>query len=67
MDAYYFTPSWKKLRSFTQLDTFLQQHLEFNEIKLSNFIFTSSTIMEDTIPSTTLLANSNMKVQIVTL
>uniref|UniRef100_A0A3Q7IWS0 Uncharacterized protein n=1 Tax=Solanum lycopersicum TaxID=4081 RepID=A0A3Q7IWS0_SOLLC len=47
MDAFYFTTSWKKLRSFTVV---------------ANFIVTSPIIMEDIIPSTTFLANSNMKV-----
>uniref|UniRef100_A0A3Q7IVZ5 MBD domain-containing protein n=1 Tax=Solanum lycopersicum TaxID=4081 RepID=A0A3Q7IVZ5_SOLLC len=49
MGAYYFTPTWKKLRSFLVL----------------GFIFTSSAIMEDNISSTALFANSNMKVKIV--
>uniref|UniRef100_A0A3Q7JLV3 MBD domain-containing protein n=1 Tax=Solanum lycopersicum TaxID=4081 RepID=A0A3Q7JLV3_SOLLC len=47
MDAYYLTPSWKKLRSFIVVGTFIY--------------FTSPTIIKDTIPSTALLANSNMR------
>uniref|UniRef100_A0A3Q7IVP6 Uncharacterized protein n=1 Tax=Solanum lycopersicum TaxID=4081 RepID=A0A3Q7IVP6_SOLLC len=46
MDAYYFTFSLEKFRSFTIVGTFLHQNPN----------------VEDTIPSTALLANSNMKV-----
>ncbi|XP_055821899.1 methyl-CpG-binding domain-containing protein 4-like [Solanum dulcamara] len=61
MDAYYFTPSGKKLRSFTEVGAFLQQNSEYSEIKASDFSFTSPKIMDDTIPSTPLLSNSNKK------
>uniref|UniRef100_A0A3Q7IVP5 MBD domain-containing protein n=1 Tax=Solanum lycopersicum TaxID=4081 RepID=A0A3Q7IVP5_SOLLC len=46
MDSYYFTPTWKKLRSFIVVGTFFQQNPN----------------IDDTIPSTALLANPNMKV-----
>ncbi|KAL3367588.1 hypothetical protein AABB24_012031 [Solanum stoloniferum] len=61
MDPYYFTPSGKKLRSFTEVTTFLQQNPEFSDVKPSDFSFTSPKVMIDTIPSTALLANSHKK------
>lgn len=39
MDAYYFTPSWMKLQSFSVVGTFLQQNPEFSEL---NYQFSSS-------------------------
>lgn len=61
MDAYYITPSGKKLRSATEVTTFLQQNPEFSDITVSDFSFKSPKIMDDTIPSSTVVANSNKK------
>ncbi|XP_059302696.1 methyl-CpG-binding domain-containing protein 4-like [Lycium ferocissimum] len=52
MDAYYFTPSGKTLRSTTDVSTFLQQNPEFSELSTKDFSFTTPHIMDDTIPST---------------
>lgn len=61
MNVYYFTPLGKKLKSIIEVGIFLQQNPEFSEIKASEFSFTWPKIMDDTIPSTVLLAKSNKK------
>ncbi|CAN4101203.1 unnamed protein product [Withania somnifera] len=61
MDAYYITPSGKKLRSTTEVGNFLQQNPEFNDLSVSDFSFTSPKVMDDTIPSSVVLSNSNKK------
>lgn len=61
MDTYYFTPLGKKLRSVTDVTTFLEQNPQLSDVKPSDFSFTSPKVMDDTIPSTALLANSHKK------
>ncbi|CAN4098210.1 unnamed protein product [Withania somnifera] len=61
MDAYYITPSWKKLRSMSEVGNFLQQNPEYSDISVSDFSFTSPKVKDDTIPSSVVLANSNNK------
>ncbi|KAK4338750.1 hypothetical protein RND71_043237 [Anisodus tanguticus] len=51
MDAYYITPSGKKLRSSKEVGAFLQQNPEYSDLKVSNFSFKSPKIMDDAIPS----------------
>uniref|UniRef100_A0A3Q7JLH2 Uncharacterized protein n=1 Tax=Solanum lycopersicum TaxID=4081 RepID=A0A3Q7JLH2_SOLLC len=60
--SYNFTPSLNKLRSFTVVGTFLQQNIEFSELNYQISSSRSPHIVEDTILSTALLLNSNMKV-----
>ncbi|OIT20515.1 PREDICTED: methyl-CpG-binding domain-containing protein 4-like [Nicotiana attenuata] len=61
MDIYYVTPTGKRVRSSTELATFLQQNPEFSDLSVSDFSFTSPKVMDDTIPSSDVLANSNKK------
>ncbi|MCD7468017.1 Methyl-CpG-binding domain protein 4 [Datura stramonium] len=61
MDAYYITPSGKRLRSAVEVATFLQQNSEISNISVSDFSFKSPKIMDDTVPSIPVVANSNKK------
>ncbi|KAF3627920.1 Methyl-CpG-binding domain-containing protein 4 [Capsicum annuum] len=58
MDAYYFNTG-KRLRSLTEMGNFNQQNPEFSDLPVSDFSFFIPKVMDDTIPSTTILSNSN--------
>ncbi|KAM3373670.1 methyl-CpG-binding domain-containing protein 4 [Capsicum galapagoense] len=61
MDAYYVTPTGKRLRSLIEVGNFLQNNPEFSDLSVSDFSFVSPKIMDDTIPATAVVANSNKK------
>lgn len=50
MDAYYITPTGKKLRTRTDVSSFLAANPEYSDIPLSEFTFNVPKIMNDTVP-----------------
>ncbi|KAJ6762396.1 METHYL-CPG BINDING PROTEIN MBD [Salix koriyanagi] len=50
MDAYYFTPTGKKLRTHNEIAAFIETNPKYQDVKLSAFNFTPPKVMEDTIP-----------------
>ncbi|KAJ6670026.1 hypothetical protein OIU85_022004, partial [Salix viminalis] len=50
IDAYYIAPSGKKLRTLNEIAAFIEANPKYQDVKLSDFSFTSPKIMEDTIP-----------------
>ncbi|KAJ6305314.1 hypothetical protein OIU78_020781 [Salix suchowensis] len=50
MDAYYITPTGKKLRTRNEIAAFIEANPKYQDVKLSAFSFTSPKVMEDTIP-----------------
>ncbi|KAG5224377.1 methyl-CpG-binding domain-containing protein [Salix suchowensis] len=50
MDAYYFTPTGKKLRTHNKIAAFIEANPKYQDVKLSAFNFTPPKVMEDTIP-----------------
>lgn len=50
LDAYYITPTGKKLRTRNEIAAFLKDHPECKGISASDFDFSSPKIMQDTIP-----------------
>uniref|UniRef100_A0A6N2NG25 MBD domain-containing protein n=1 Tax=Salix viminalis TaxID=40686 RepID=A0A6N2NG25_SALVM len=50
MDAYYITPTGKKLRTLNEIAAFIEANPKYQDVKLSAFSFTSRKVMEDTIP-----------------
>ncbi|KAJ4842905.1 hypothetical protein Tsubulata_023829 [Turnera subulata] len=51
MDAYYITPTGKKLRTRNEIAAFLETDPRYKDISISDFNFTSPKVMEDTIPA----------------
>ncbi|XP_011033668.1 PREDICTED: methyl-CpG-binding domain-containing protein 4-like [Populus euphratica] len=50
MDAYYITPTGKKLRTRNEMAAFIEANPKYKDVNLSDFNFTSPKVMEDTIP-----------------
>jgi hypothetical protein len=50
MDAYYITPTGKKLRTRNEIAAFIEANPKYKDVNLSAFNFTSPKVMEDTIP-----------------
>ncbi|KAF9661314.1 hypothetical protein SADUNF_Sadunf19G0055200 [Salix dunnii] len=50
MDAYYITPTGKKLRTRNEIAAFIEANPKYQNVNLSAFNFSSPKIMEDTIP-----------------
>ncbi|KDP21520.1 hypothetical protein JCGZ_21991 [Jatropha curcas] len=50
MDAYYITPTGKKLRTRNEISAFLEANPKYKDVSLEDFNFTSPKVMEDTIP-----------------
>ncbi|XP_027935013.1 methyl-CpG-binding domain-containing protein 4-like [Vigna unguiculata] len=50
LDAYYITPSGKKLRTRNEIGAFLKDNPEFKGVTVADFDFSSPKIMQDTIP-----------------
>ncbi|KAJ6309529.1 hypothetical protein OIU77_015100 [Salix suchowensis] len=50
MDAYYITPTGNKLRTRNEVAAFIEANPKYQDVKLSDFSFTSPKVMEDTIP-----------------
>ncbi|CAN1271438.1 Methyl-CpG-binding domain-containing protein 4 [Linum perenne] len=50
MDAYYITPTGKKLRTRNEIAAFIAAKPEFKDVKVDDFNFTTPKVMEDTIP-----------------
>jgi hypothetical protein len=50
MDAYYITPTGKKLRTRNEIAAFIDANPKYKDVNLSDFNFTSPKVMEDTIP-----------------
>ncbi|CAN0892679.1 Methyl-CpG-binding domain-containing protein 4 [Linum grandiflorum] len=50
MDAYYITPTGKKLRTRNEIAAFVQANPQYKDIKIDDFNFTSPKVMEDTVP-----------------
>lgn len=50
MDAYYITPTGKKLRTRNEVASFLAANPEYSDVSLSDFTFTVPKVMDDTIP-----------------
>ncbi|KAJ6348542.1 hypothetical protein OIU77_006171 [Salix suchowensis] len=66
MDAYYFTPTGKKLRTHNKIAAFIEANPKYQDVKLSAFNFTPPKVMEDTIPEDVVrkipsIGNSNKK------
>ncbi|KAJ6428578.1 hypothetical protein OIU84_020289 [Salix udensis] len=66
MDAYYITPTGKKLRTLNEIAAFIEANPKYQDVKLSAFSFTSPKVMEDTIPEDVVrkipsIGNSNKK------
>ncbi|XP_043708585.1 methyl-CpG-binding domain-containing protein 4-like [Telopea speciosissima] len=49
-DAYYVTPTGKRVRAITEIGKYLEAHPEYNNVSVSDFSFASPKVMEDTIP-----------------
>ncbi|KAJ8898676.1 hypothetical protein K2173_004710 [Erythroxylum novogranatense] len=50
MDAYYITPTGKKLRTRNEIAAFLEANPNYKDVPISQFSFTSPKVMEDTVP-----------------
>ncbi|KAK7277683.1 hypothetical protein RJT34_22698 [Clitoria ternatea] len=50
LDAYYITPTGKKLRTRNEIATFLKDNPEYKGVSATDFDFSSPKIMQDTIP-----------------
>ncbi|KAJ9171912.1 hypothetical protein P3X46_015212 [Hevea brasiliensis] len=50
MDAYYITPTGKKLRTKNEIAAFLEANPKYKDVSIEDFNFTSPKVMEDTIP-----------------
>lgn len=50
MDAYYITPTGKKLRTKNEIAAFLEANPKYKDVSVEDFNFTSPKVMEDTIP-----------------
>lgn len=50
MDAYYITPTGKKLRTRNEIAAFIEADPKYKDVPLSDFNFTSPKVMEDTVP-----------------
>lgn len=50
MDAYYITPTGKKLRTRAEVASFLAANPEYSDVPLSEFTFSVPKVMDDTIP-----------------
>ncbi|WCJ21470.1 methyl-CPG-binding domain 4 [Euphorbia peplus] len=50
MDAYYITPTGKKLRTRNEIAAFLEANPKYQKVSIDEFNFTSPKVMEDTIP-----------------
>ncbi|XP_065861209.1 methyl-CpG-binding domain-containing protein 4-like [Euphorbia lathyris] len=50
MDAYYITPTGKKLRTTKEIASFLEANPKYKDVSVDDFNFTSPKVMEDTIP-----------------
>nr|AFK39645.1 unknown [Lotus japonicus] len=50
LDAYYITPTGKKLRTRNEIAAFLKEHPEFEGISAQDFDFSSPKVMHETIP-----------------
>ncbi|KAJ9187692.1 hypothetical protein P3X46_003117 [Hevea brasiliensis] len=50
MDAYYITPTGKKLRTRNEIAAFLEANPKYKDVSIEDFNFTSPKVMEDTIP-----------------
>ena len=50
LDAYYITPTGKKLRTRNEIAAYLKEHPEIKGVSVSDFDFSSPKIMQDTIP-----------------
>ncbi|CAN0886119.1 Methyl-CpG-binding domain-containing protein 4 [Linum grandiflorum] len=50
MDAYYITPTGKKLRTRNEIASFIASKPEYKDVDINDFYFTTPKVMEDTIP-----------------
>ncbi|CAN0890197.1 Methyl-CpG-binding domain-containing protein 4, partial [Linum grandiflorum] len=50
MDAYYITPTGKKLRTRNEISSFITSKPEYKGVKVDDFNFATPKVMEDTIP-----------------
>lgn len=50
MDAYYITPSGKKLRTLNEVAAFLTSNPEYNDVPLSDFTFKVPKVVDETVP-----------------
>ncbi|KAK2649255.1 hypothetical protein Ddye_016744 [Dipteronia dyeriana] len=50
MDAYYFTPAGKKLRTRNEVAAFLNSNPKYSDLPISDFTFQVPKVMDDTIP-----------------
>lgn len=50
MDAYYITPTGKKLRTRSEVAAFLEANPEYGNVSLSDFTFQVPRVMDDTLP-----------------
>ncbi|MED6175099.1 Methyl-CpG-binding domain protein 4 [Stylosanthes scabra] len=50
LDAYYITPTGKKLRTRNEIAAYLKDHPEHKGVSVSDFDFSSPKIMQDTVP-----------------
>jgi hypothetical protein len=52
MDAYYITPTGKKLKSSKEIATFLEANPKYKNVSLADFTFAVPKVAEETIPET---------------
>ncbi|EEF37637.1 DNA binding protein, putative [Ricinus communis] len=50
MDAYYITPTGKKLRTRNEIAAFLEANPKYKGVSIEDFNFTSPKVMEETVP-----------------
>ncbi|KAK7344466.1 hypothetical protein VNO77_14102 [Canavalia gladiata] len=50
LDAYYITPTGKKLRTRNEIGAYLKDNPEYQGVSVTDFDFSSPKIMQDTIP-----------------
>ncbi|XP_050204135.1 methyl-CpG-binding domain-containing protein 4-like [Mercurialis annua] len=71
MDAYYITPTGKKLRTRNEIAGFLDANPKYKGVSIDDFNFTSPKVMDETIPEDVKKANaaaaasSNKKVKVL--
>ncbi|QHO53634.1 hypothetical protein HN873_005050 [Arachis hypogaea] len=50
LDAYYITPTGKKLRTRNEIAVYLKDHPEHKGVSVTDFDFSSPKVMQDTVP-----------------
>ncbi|KAE9589211.1 hypothetical protein Lal_00000293 [Lupinus albus] len=61
LDAYYITPTGKKMRTRNEIAAFLNTHPQYKGISATDFDFSSPKIMQDTVPEIFQQKDSSIK------